>query len=63
MSDETQNKEFETKEQLYILYLEIKGKLTRKDIEMDKDQFDDFVKNVQISTLINYIKELINILF
>lgn len=50
------------KEQLYILYLEIKGEIMKKNIEIDKDQFDDYVSNSKINTLVNYIKELIYIL-
>ena len=51
------------KEQLYMLYLEIKGELSNKNIEIDKDQFDDYISNVEVTTLINYIKELVGILF
>ena len=54
--------ESEIKEQLYILYLEIKGEIAKKNIEIDQDQFNDYVKSVKLSTLIHYIKELIYML-
>ena len=50
------------KEELYILYLEIKGELNNKCIEIDKSQFDENVSNFKIKTLINYLKEIIYIL-
>ena len=56
------NNETDVKEQLYILYLEIKGEITKKNIEIDQDQFNDYVKTVKFSTLIHYIKELIYML-
>ena len=63
MTEESQslhlNSESDTKEQLYLLYLEIKSEITKKNIEMEQDQFDDLVKTTKLSTLVNYIKELI----
>ena len=63
MTEESQslqlNSESDTKEQLYLLYLEIKSEITKKNIEIEQDQFDDLVKTTKLSTLINYIKELI----
>lgn len=56
------NTESDIKEQLYILYLEIKGEITKKNIEIDQEQFDDYVRNVKLSTLIHYIKQLIYML-
>ena len=56
------NNESDVKEQLYILYLEIKGEITKKNIEIDQDQFNEYVKTVKLSTLIHYIKELIYML-
>jgi len=50
------------KEQLYILFLEIKGELTKKNIEIDSDQIEEIVKNTQIETIINYMKEMVHIL-
>ena len=54
--------QLELKEQLYILYLEIKGELTKKNIEIDKDQLDELAETTKINTIINYIKELVYIL-
>ena len=54
--------EIDIKEQLYILYLEIKGEINRKCIEIEKSKFDEDVSNFKTNTLINYFKELIYIL-
>ena len=50
------------KEELYILYLEIKGEINKRCIEIDKSQFDENVSNLTIKTLINYLKEMTYIL-
>ena len=50
------------KEQLYILFLEIKEELTNKNIEIDSDEIGEIVKTTQIETIINYIKEMVYIL-
>ena len=50
------------KEELYILYLEIKGEISKRCIEIDKSQFDENVMNFTIKTLLNYLKEIIYIL-
>lgn len=62
--DETISNITETniKEELYILYLEIKGELLKRCIEIDKSQFDENVSNYNIKTLMNYLKEIIYIL-
>ena len=62
--DETISNITETniKEELYILYLEIKGELLKRCIEIDKSQFDENVSNFNIKTLLNYLKEIIYIL-
>ena len=62
--DETISNITETniKEELYILYLEIKGELLKRCIEIDKSQFDENVSNYNIKTLLNYLKEIIYIL-
>ena len=49
------------KEELYILYLEIKGEIGKRCIEIDKSQFDANVSNFKIKTLLNYLKEIIYI--
>ena len=49
------------KEELYILYLEIKGEIGKRCIEIDKSQFDTNVSNFKIKTLLNYLKEIIYI--
>ena len=50
------------KEELYILFLEIKGELNNRCIEIDKSQFDEKVSNFKTKTLINYLKEIVYIL-
>ena len=51
--------EINIKEELYILFLEIKGELNNRCIEIDKTQFDEKVTNFKIHTLINYLKEIV----
>ena len=50
------------KEELYILYLEIKGEITNKCIEINKSKFEENICNFKIMTIINYLKEMIYIL-
>jgi len=54
--------EINIKEELYILFLEIKGELNNRCIEIDKSQFDEKVSNFKAKTLINYLKEIVYIL-
>jgi hypothetical protein len=54
--------EINIKEELYILFLEIKGELNNRCIEIDKSQFDEKVSNFKTKTLINYLKEIVYIL-
>ena len=54
--------QLELKEQLYILYLEIKGELTKKNIEIDKSQLEEILISTKSTTILNYIKELVYIL-
>ena len=51
--------EINIKEELYILFLEIKGELNNRCIEIDKAQFDEKVSNFKTKTLINYLKEIV----
>ena len=64
MSEEnSQNfSELEFKEQLYVFYLEIKGELTKKNIEIEKDQLQEIVNSTNPSIILNYIRELFYIL-
>ena len=50
------------KEQLYILYLEIKGELTKKNIKIERAQLEELISTTKTSIIINYIRELIYIL-
>ena len=54
--------DLEIKEQLYLLFLEMKEELTKKNIEIDKDQLDELVETTKIDTIINYIREMVYIL-
>ena len=51
--------EINIKEELYILFLEIKGEINNRCIEIDKSQFDEKVENFKTKTLINYLKEIV----
>ena len=51
--------EINIKEELYILFLEIKEELNNRCIEIDKSQFDEKVSNFKTKTLINYLKEIV----
>ena len=50
------------KEELYILYLEIKGEISKRCIEINKSKFEENIAIFKIKTLINYLKEIIYIL-
>ena len=54
--------EINIKEELYILFLEIKGELNNKCIEINKSQFDEKISNFNTKTLLNYLKEIVYIL-
>ena len=60
MSEEnSQNfSQLEFKEQLYVFYLEIKGELTKKNIEIEKEQLQEIANSTNPSTILNYIREL-----
>ena len=60
MSEEnSQNfSQLEFKEQLYVFYLEIKGELTKKNIEIEKEQLQEIANSTDPSTILNYIREL-----
>ena len=61
--EETENyNESDIKEELYMLYLEIKEDLTKKNIELDKEQLEEAANSTKISTIINYIREMVYIL-
>ena len=54
--------QLELKEQLYIFYLEIKGEITKKNIEIDKEQLEDILTSTKSTTILNYIRELVYML-
>ena len=61
--EDTENyPDIEIKEELYMLYLEIKEEITKKNIEIDKEQLEETITSTKISTIINYIREMIYIL-
>ena len=45
-------------EQLYVFYLEIKGELTKKNIEIEKSKLQEIANSTNPSTILNYIREL-----
>ena len=59
MDINSETNEINIKEELYILFLEIKGELNNRCIEIDKEQFDEKVSNFKTKTLINYLKEIV----
>ena len=59
MEIKSETNEINIKEELYILFLEIKGELNNRCIEIDKEQFDEKVSNFKTKTLINYLKEIV----
>ncbi len=61
--EESENySQLDLKEQLYIFYLEIKGELTKKNIEVEKDQLEEILVSTKTSTILNYLKELVYML-
>ena len=48
----------EFREQLYVFYLEIKGELTKKNIEIEKENLVEIANNTSQSVILNYIREL-----
>ena len=64
MSEEqTENEpDVEIKEELYMLYLEIKEEITSKNISLEKDQIIEAVSSININTIIEYIREMVYIL-
>ena len=60
MSEEnSQNfSQLEFKEQLYVFYLEIKGEITKMNIEIEKEQLQEIANSTNPSTILNYIREL-----
>ena len=54
--------DFEIKEDLYMLYLELKETLTSKNISLSKDQLSEVINTTSVNIIIEYIREMINIL-
>ena len=54
--------DFEIKEDLYMLYLELKETLTSKNISLSKDQLSEAINTTNVNIIIEYIREMINIL-
>ena len=50
------------REQLYVFYLEIKGELTKKNIEIEKEHLQEIANNTSQSVILNYIRELFYLL-
>ena len=48
----------EFNEQLYVFYLELKGEITKKNIEIEKSQLQDIANSSNPSIILNYIREL-----
>ena len=60
MEEESENySKLDIKEQLYIFYLELKGEITKKNIEIEKDQLEEIITSTKTNTIINYIRELV----
>ena len=54
--------DFEIKEDLYMLYLELKETLTSKNISLSKDQLSEAINTTSVNIIIEYIREMIDIL-
>ena len=63
VDEESENfSQLDLKEQLYIFFLELKRELTKKNIEIDKEQLDDIMTSTKSTTILNYIRELVYML-
>ena len=58
----TNEPENEIKEDLYMLYLELKEELTSKNIEMSKEQISEAANATNVNIIIQYIREMVYIL-
>ena len=47
--------DFEIKEDLYMLYLELKETLTSKNISLSKDQLSEAINTTSVNIIIEYI--------
>ena len=61
-SQTTNEADLEIKEDLYMLYIELKENLTSKNIFLSKEQLSEVINSTSISTIIEYIREMVNIL-
>ena len=63
VDEESENfSQLDLKEQLYIFFLELKRELTKKNIEIDKEQLEDIITSTKSTTILNYIRELVYML-
>ena len=61
-SQTSNDPDLDIKEDLYMLYLELKEELTSKNIELSKDQIAEAVNSININTIVEYIREMVYIL-
>ena len=54
--------DLEIKEELYMLYLELKEEITSKNISLSKDQITEAVNTTSVNIIIEYIREMVYIL-
>ena len=54
--------DLEIKEDLYMLYLELKESLTSKNISLSKEQLSEAINTTSVNIIIEYIREMVNIL-
>ena len=54
--------DLEIKEDLYMLYLELKETLTSKNISLSKEQLSEAINTISVNIIIEYIREMVNIL-
>ena len=63
VDEESENfSQLDLKGQLYIFFLELKRELTKKNIEIDKEQLEDIITSTKSTTILNYIRELVYML-
>lgn len=54
--------EYTTKEQLYTLFYELSSEIKGQKIEIDAEEFEENIRTISITQLLNYIREAIQIL-
>ena len=62
MNEESKSSKLKSKENLYALFYEIISEIKGCKIEIEEEEFQENIESIQMSQLINYIKDSLNIL-